>query len=132
MARRSGWLDGRARCSTEREDVMAEPKKSDKAPGGKGGGGQSGGRPGQAAARPKGGRKPGPAAEPQAPGKRASVSGAVPPRIRERFRSAVVPALMKERGYDNPFQVPRLEKVVINMGVGEGKENPKVLDFAAA
>jgi large subunit ribosomal protein L5 len=40
--------------------------------------------------------------------------------------------MMKERGYRNPFQVPRLEKVVINMGVGEGKENAKVLDFATA
>jgi len=43
-----------------------------------------------------------------------------------------VPALMKERGYANPWQVPRLEKVVINMGVGEGRENAKVLDFATA
>ena len=111
---------------------MAEPKKSDKAPGGKAGGGQAGGRPGQAGARPKGGGKPAPAAEPKAPGKRASVSGATPPRMRDRFRSTVVPSLMKERGYGNPFQVPRLEKVVINMGVGEGKENPKILDFATA
>ena len=110
---------------------MAEPKKSDKAAGGKAGG-PAGARPGQAAARQKGGGKAAPAAEPQAPGKRASVSGQVPPRMRERFRSAVVPAMMKERGYANPFQVPRLEKVVINMGVGEGKENPKVLDFATA
>jgi large subunit ribosomal protein L5 len=52
--------------------------------------------------------------------------------MRERFRTAVVPAMMKERGYGNPFQVPRVSKVVINMGVGEGKENPKVLDFATA
>jgi len=111
---------------------MAEPKKSDKAPAGKAGGGQAGGRPGQAGARPKGGGKAAPAAEPQAPGKRASVSGATPPRMRDRFRSTVVPAMMKERGYGNPFQVPRLEKVVINMGVGEGKENPKILDFATA
>src|SRR4029077_15607361 len=58
--------------------------------------------------------------------------GRARPRMRERFRSAVVPAMMKERGYSNPFQVPRLEKVVINMGVGEGKENAKVLDFAPA
>ncbi|HEV8458506.1 MAG TPA: 50S ribosomal protein L5 [Methylomirabilota bacterium] len=50
--------------------------------------------------------------------------------MRDRFKTAVVPALMKERGYTNPFQVPRLEKIVINMGVGEGKENAKVLDFA--
>jgi large subunit ribosomal protein L5 len=111
---------------------MAEPKKSDKGPGGKAGGGPAGGRPGQAGARPKGGGKPAPAAEPQGPGKRASVSGATPPRMRDRFRSTVVPAMMKERGYGNPFQVPRLEKVVINMGVGEGKENPKILDFATA
>jgi large subunit ribosomal protein L5 len=108
---------------------MAEPKKADKAPGGKGGG--AAGRGGQAPALPKGG-KGAPAADPAAPAKRASVSGTVPPRMRERFRTAVVPAMMKERGYGNPFQVPRLAKVVINMGVGEGKENAKVLDFATA
>jgi large subunit ribosomal protein L5 len=108
---------------------MAEPKKADKAAGPRPGGAQAGkgGQP----ARPKGG-KAAPAAEPQGPAKRASVSGTTPPRMRDRFRATVVPALMKERGYRNPFQVPRLEKVVINMGVGEGKENPKVLDFATA
>jgi large subunit ribosomal protein L5 len=110
---------------------MAEPKRGDKAPAGKGGGAQAG-RGGQPP-RPKGGGgKAAPAGEPAAPAKRASVSGTVPPRMRDRFRTAVVPALMKERGYGNPFQVPRLSKVVINMGVGEGKENPKVLDFATA
>jgi large subunit ribosomal protein L5 len=108
---------------------MAEPKKADKGPAGKAGGAP--GKGGPAVARPKGG-KAAPAADPKAPAKRASVSGTVPPRMRERFRSAVIPALMKERGYGNPFQVPRLAKVVINMGVGEGKENPKVLDFATA
>jgi large subunit ribosomal protein L5 len=109
---------------------MAEPKKADKAPGGKAGG-PAAGKAGQAP-RPKGAGKAAPAAEPAGPAKRASVSGSTPPRMRERFRSAVVPAMMKERGYRNPFQVPRLEKVVINMGVGEGKENAKVLDFATA
>jgi large subunit ribosomal protein L5 len=109
---------------------MAEPKKADGKAGAKAGGAPAG-KAGQAP-RPKGGAKGAPAAEPSAPGKRASVSGATPPRMRERFRSAVVPAMMKERGYRNPFQVPRLEKVVINMGVGEGKENAKVLDFATA
>ena len=110
---------------------MAEPKKADKAPGGKGGGAAAG-RGGQAPARPKGGKGAPATDAPAAPAKRASVSGAVPPRMRERFRTAVVPAMMKERGYGNPFQVPRLAKVVINMGVGEGKENAKVLDFATA
>ena len=60
------------------------------------------------------------------------MTGDVPPRLRDRFRAAVIPALMKERGYTNPFQVPRLEKIVINMGVGEGKENAKVVDFAVS
>jgi large subunit ribosomal protein L5 len=111
---------------------MAEPKKTDKAPGGKGGGATAG-RGGQAPVRPKGGGKGAPSTDaPGQPAKRASVSGTVPPRMRERFRTAVVPAMMKERGYGNPFQVPRLAKVVINMGVGEGKENAKVLDFATA
>jgi large subunit ribosomal protein L5 len=109
---------------------MAEPKKADGKAGAKAGGAAAG-KAGPAA-RPKGAGKAAPAGEPQAPGKRASVSGSTPPRMRERFRSAVVPAMMKERGYSNPFQVPRLEKVVINMGVGEGKENAKVLDFATA
>jgi large subunit ribosomal protein L5 len=110
---------------------MAEPKKADKAPGGKGGGAAAG-RGGQAPARPKGGKGAPATDAPGQPAKRASVSGTVPPRMRERFRTTVVPAMMKERGYGNPFQVPRLAKVVINMGVGEGKENPKVLDFATA
>jgi large subunit ribosomal protein L5 len=39
---------------------------------------------------------------------------------------------MKERGYTNPLQVPRLEKIVINMGVGEARDNAKVMDFATA
>jgi large subunit ribosomal protein L5 len=83
-------------------------------------------------ARPKGGKGVPATDAPGQPAKRASVSGTVPPRMRERFRTTVVPAMMKERGYGNPYQVPRLSKVVINMGVGEGKENPKVLDFATA
>jgi large subunit ribosomal protein L5 len=91
----------------------------------------------QGAKPPQGGKQarppkgPAPAA-PAAPAARARVTGDVPPRLRDRFRTAVIPALMKERGYTNPFQVPRLEKIVINMGVGEGKENPKVMDFAVA
>jgi large subunit ribosomal protein L5 len=59
-------------------------------------------------------------------------TGETPPRLKEMFHRTVVQAVMKERGYTNPYQVPRLEKVVINMGVGEGRENAKVLDFATA
>jgi len=108
---------------------MADTKKADK-PQPKS---PQAGKPQPAGGKPKGGKgAPGAPAEPAAPAKRASVSGAVPPRLRDRFRTGVIPALMKERGYTNPFQVPRLEKIVINMGVGEGKENAKVLDFATA
>jgi len=44
----------------------------------------------------------------------------------------IVPALVTERGYGNPNQAPRLDKIVINMGLGEAKENAKVLDVAVA
>ena len=96
--------------------------------------------PGKAPQPPQqGGKKPAPAGKggkgapaAAAPATQARVTGDVPPRLRDRFRSAVIPALMKERGYANPFQVPRLEKIVINMGVGEGKENAKVVDFAVS
>jgi len=69
---------------------------------------------------------------PPTPAARPRTTGDVPPRLKGQFFTAVVPALMKERGYTNPFQVPRLDKIVINMGVGEGRENAKVLDFATA
>src|SRR5207247_729061 len=59
-------------------------------------------------------------------------TGETPPRLKEMFHKTVVQAVMKERRYANPYQVPRLEKVVINMGVGEGRENATVLDFATA
>ena len=59
-------------------------------------------------------------------------TGEVPARLKERFQSTVVAGLVKERGYKNPWQVPRLHKVVINMGVGEGRDNAKILDFATA
>src|SRR5260370_970067 len=105
---------------------MADAKKADKpkAP--------QGGKAPQGAKQPKQGKGGGQQAAPAAPATRARVTGDVPPRLRDRFRTAVIPAMMKERGYTNPFQVPRLQKIVINMGVGEGKENAKVMDFAVA
>src|SRR5439155_1425337 len=63
---------------------------------------------------------------------RTKGAGEVPLRLKVAFQQTMLPALMKERGYTNPWQVPRVEKVVINMGVGEGWENAKVLDFATA
>ena len=53
-------------------------------------------------------------------------------RLQERFEKEVVPAMMEKFGYKNIMQVPKIEKVVINMGVGEAKDNPKVLESAVS
>jgi large subunit ribosomal protein L5 len=53
-----------------------------------------------------------------------------PARLRVRYREQMVPALMKRLGYKNVLQVPRLVKVVINMGLGEAVANVKVIDHA--
>jgi large subunit ribosomal protein L5 len=52
------------------------------------------------------------------------------PRMQDLYRKEVIPALMKEFSYKNVNQVPRLEKVVINMGVGTAVQDPKTLDAA--
>ena len=51
-------------------------------------------------------------------------------RLKETYNSEIKDAMTKKFGYKNVMQIPRLEKVVINMGVGEAKENAKVLDAA--
>ena len=56
----------------------------------------------------------------------------VPARLRERYRSEIVPSLMKQFNYTNRMQVPEVEKVVINMGLGEAVGNVKVIDAAVA
>ena len=53
-----------------------------------------------------------------------------PPRMKTAYAKTVVPLLMKEFSYSNVMQVPRVEKVTINMGLGEAVANPKVLDSA--
>ena len=55
------------------------------------------------------------------------------PRLKTRYQDEIVPALMKQFGYSNVMQVPRLEKIVINMGVGKAGQTggePKLLDNA--
>lgn len=107
------------------DKAAATPAKP--AAGGKPGGG---GKAGAATAKGKG--QPAARSEPAAPPTRPRSTGTVPPRLRERYRSVIVPALVTERGYGNPNQAPRLDKIVINMGLGEAKENAKVLDVAVA
>ena len=51
-------------------------------------------------------------------------------RLQEKYNNEVIPALVEEFKYKNVMQAPRLEKIVINMGVGEAKDNPKVLESA--
>lgn len=53
-------------------------------------------------------------------------------RLREHYRKEVIPLLSKKFGYKNPWEAPRLEKIVINMGVGDAIQNPKLLDAALA
>jgi large subunit ribosomal protein L5 len=93
---------------------MAEEKK-DKKPKGekkaKGADGAPDAAPAEKKAAPK---------EPQAPAR--------PARLRERYARDVLPELMKEFGFRNPMQAPKLEKIVVNMGLGEAINNGKIID----
>ena len=51
-------------------------------------------------------------------------------RLKEQYASEIVPEMTKKFGYKNVMQVPKLDKVVVNMGVGEAKENAKLLESA--
>ncbi|HHY47868.1 MAG TPA: 50S ribosomal protein L5 [Firmicutes bacterium] len=53
-------------------------------------------------------------------------------RLKEKYQKEVAPALMKKFGYKSPMQVPKIEKVVVNMGVSDAVTDPKALDSAAA
>ena len=54
------------------------------------------------------------------------------PRLKEKYDNEVVQAMMEKFGYKNIMEVPKLEKIVLNMGVGEAKDNPKVLEAAVS
>ena len=54
------------------------------------------------------------------------------PRLKEAYRQQGVPALMKEFGYKNPMQVPKLDRIVLNVGMGEAIQNVKLLESAVA
>ena len=113
---------------------MADEKeqKKPKAGGDKGGdkpAKPAGGGEGKAAKGGKGGgEKAAKAAAPAKEAGRPAASFKGGARLRNRFKSDVAPALAKELGLDNPMAVPRVEKVIVNMGVGEATQNVKVLD----
>ena len=65
--------------------------------------------------------------------KSSDSNGFTPPSyagLRQRYHDEVAPALRREFGYENPMEIPRLEKVVVNIGLGEAIQNAKALDAA--
>jgi large subunit ribosomal protein L5 len=74
--------------------------------------------------------KKGAAQEEQRAPETARHSAKETPRLKDRFRKDVAPALLKEFNLENPMAVPHLHKIVVNMGVGEATQNAKVLDPA--
>lgn len=67
---------------------------------------------------------------PKAAAKKAAAPPRPVPRLKQRYREEIVPRLQKEFGIDNVMAVPRIDKVVLNMGIGEAIQNIKVLDDA--
>ena len=63
---------------------------------------------------------------PKAPGTKAEA----PPRMLTTYRQTIVPQLTKEFDYGNTMEVPRVAKVIVNVGIGEAKDNDKALDAA--
>ena len=53
-------------------------------------------------------------------------------RLREKYNNEIIPSLKEEFHYENAMQIPKLEKIVINMGVGDAAQNSKMLEAAVA
>ena len=94
--------------------------------------------PARAAARPRGSRSTGTPRTPRsrrataaAPEETPSTNGEVPPpRLRDLFRNEIVPNMMREFDYTNPMQVPRIIKIVLNIGLGEALTNNRAMESA--
>src|SRR5579859_3619163 len=97
---------GAAKPAPKQAPAQANPQKEAK--GGKG---------------EKGGKKP------DRPAKEAAPTQ--PPRLKVQYEQAIVPALMKQFGYQTKMQVPRVAKITLNMGVGEAVADKKILDNAS-
>jgi large subunit ribosomal protein L5 len=107
--------DDKKRPAPAGGEEQKKPREPRPDKGGKGGGAKKGGR-GAASA----------------PERAAAVSSseAVAPRLIEKYRTQAIPALTKQFNYKNPMQVPRLQKIVVNMGLGAAVANPKIIDTA--
>jgi large subunit ribosomal protein L5 len=62
----------------------------------------------------------------------AAPAGKIQPRLKQKYRSEILPELVKEHGYKNVHEVPRLVKIVVNTGVGEAARDGKIIDGAIA
>ena len=61
----------------------------------------------------------------------ASAQAKVPPRLKERYEQEIRARLQERFGYKSPMEVPRVEKITLNMGVGEAKQDSNMLDAAS-
>ncbi len=106
------------------EDKKDKPKAPTKTP--------AGGDPGAKAKAEAQAAKVKKAAAAKAAEERAATRGPeekIPPRMREKYRSEVIPALMKQFNFSNPMEVPRVTKVTVNMGLGEAVANGKIIEM---
>ncbi len=76
------------------------------------------------------GAKPGAAQAADKPAKSKSTEPRIPARLSETYKKDVIPALMKRFGYSNVMQVPRLEKICVNIGVGQATQDAKLVEGA--
>src|SRR5687768_12917273 len=60
-----------------------------------------------------------------------TTNGRAMPRLKERYRNDIVPTMLRENGYSSIMAVPKVEKVVLNIGIGEAIQNSKALDAAS-
>ena len=105
---------------------MAKEKESGKKKDAGQSSGKAAGKPGKAERQPKAAKPAEGGDEPKAPkGPKAPVE---PARLRVKYRAEVVPALMKQFGYTNVMQVPKLVKVVLNRGTGDASSEAKVME----
>jgi len=65
-------------------------------------------------------------------GYKSTASAPTKPRLKDRYAKEIAPALRKQFNYSNVMEVPRLQKIVINMGLGEAVQNPKIVESAVA
>ena len=116
---------------------MSGSNKGGKGAPAKGGAAGKGAKPAKAAAPAKGGKGEAPTGgpvslQPVTVAEQAHAAPSEMPRLQRRYNEVARAALQKEFGYGNPMQVPKLEKIVINMGVGEAAGDQKKLDAAVA